>query len=158
MSAEYIKQEVKKIINDDSFEFPLNLAMSAAWIMGNFKGINLKILDTQNTSSLSDYFVIASATNQTQAKAMADVITKELGELNHHALSKEGISATSDWILLDFGDIICHVFLETSRDVYNLEALWKDAPAIEIPQDYYFSSEGGQDSGPVSDSSERTFF
>jgi ribosome-associated protein len=158
MSSEYIKQEINKIMTDDSLEFPLNIAMATAWIMGNFKGINLKVLNTQKTSSISDYFVLASATNQTQAKAMAEIISKELAAYDFEAISKEGMSVTSDWILLDFGDIICHIFLETSRDVYNLEALWKDAEAVEIPQSYYFSSEDAADKGASDDSAGRSFF
>ncbi|MFT6603537.1 MAG: ribosome-associated protein, partial [Bacteriovoracaceae bacterium] len=74
MSVEYVNTEVEKIINDKSFEFPQNLAMAAAWIMGNFKGLNLKVLDTRKRGSLADYFIMGSASNMTQAKSMADTI------------------------------------------------------------------------------------
>lgn len=140
MSGEYISKEVEKIINDKSFEFPLNLAMAAAWICGNLKGINLKVLKTTKTSSLSDYFVIASVTNTTQASAMAEDIMAQLKKHGSTIRSREGL-AGSDWILIDFGDIIVHIFLETSRDVYSLESLWKEAVPVHIPQEYYFSSD-----------------
>lgn len=145
MSGEYINKEVEKIINDKSFEFPLNLAMAAAWICGNLKGINLKVLKTAKTSSLSDYFVIASVTNTTQGSAMAEDIMAQLKKHGSTIRSREGL-AGSDWILIDFGDIIVHIFLETSRDVYSLESLWKEAIPVSIPQEYYFSSDDIQGS------------
>ena len=78
MSRDYITNEISKIIDSKEFEAPLDLAMSSAWLLGNYKGINLKILDMTKTSSLSDYFVLASASNTTQAKAMADEISYQL--------------------------------------------------------------------------------
>lgn len=153
MSNDYISKEVEKIIKDDSLEYPLNLAMAAAWICGNLKGINLKILNTKNTTSLSDYFVIASATNTTQAASMAEDVMSQLKKHGSTIRSREGLSG-SDWILIDFGDILVHIFLETSRDVYSLESLWKDAHSVEIPQEYYFSSDEAQ----VKKSDDRGFF
>jgi len=140
MSKDYIETEVDKIIQDKTLDFPKNMAMACAWILGNFKGISLKVLDLRNATSLADYFVIASATNLTQARSMADAICKQMQKHEHETLSKEGI-AGSDWILLDFGDIIVHIFQEISRDIYNLEDLWREATPIEIPQHYYFSEE-----------------
>ena len=63
MSADYVSVEVGKVYNDESLEFPLNMAMSAAWILGNKKGLNLKVFNVSGKSSLADYFVLASATN-----------------------------------------------------------------------------------------------
>lgn len=155
MSGEYVNKEIGKIIKDSSLEFPLNLAMAAAWICGNLKGINLKILNTKKTSSLSDYFVIASATNSTQAAAMAEDIMVQLKSHGCTVRSREGLSG-SDWILIDFGDIIVHIFLETARDVYSLESLWKEAIPVHIPQEYYFSSEEAENASKRPD--DRGFF
>ena len=140
MSQEFINAEVDKIVNDNGFEFPLNMAMAAAWLLGNLKGINLKVFDVSATSSLADYYVLASASNSTQANSMAGAIEKELSRNGMKFISKEGVSS-SDWILLDGGDIIVHIFQESARDVYELESVWKDAKPIQIPNDYYFSSE-----------------
>ncbi|OUR97445.1 ribosome silencing factor [Halobacteriovorax marinus] len=115
--------------------------MATAWILGNFKGINLKILDVSKTSSLTDFFVLASATNPTMAQSMADVIVKQLKDHGYEMISREGSQKGDDWILLDFGDIIVHVFLDISRNVYDLDNLWENAVEVEIPNSYYFSSE-----------------
>ncbi|EQC45857.1 iojap-like protein [Bacteriovorax sp. BSW11_IV] len=153
MSREFITKEVDKIFEDKNLSFPKNMALSAAWVLGNFKGINLKILDVSKTSSLADYYVLGSATNLTQAKSMAEEIGFQMRRRGHEVLSKEGMS-DADWILIDFGDIIVHVFLESSRDVYDLDNLWTGAPTVEIPQSYYFSS----DENPSSSSNDRGYF
>ncbi len=137
MSVEYVNAEVEKIMKDESFEFPQNLAMASAWIMGNFKGLNLKVLDTRKRGSLADYFIMGSASNMTQAKSMADTICTQLKQYNVNILSKEGFS-DAEWILLDLGDIIVHIFLDNTRTNYNLDELWADAPHVKIPNEYYF--------------------
>lgn len=140
MSTDYISKEIDKIANDTSLEFPLNLAMSSAWILGNLKGVNLKVLDTKSFSSLGDYFIVASASNVTQAQAMAEEVLNQMIRLGYQPKSTEGLRG-ADWILIDMGDILVHIFLESSRPAYDLENLWTNATAVEIPQDYYFSSD-----------------
>ncbi|MBC7712150.1 MAG: ribosome silencing factor [Rhizobacter sp.] len=152
MNRDYVNKEVTAILADKSFEAPLNVAMASAWIMGNFKGLNLKILDLRKVSGISDFFVIGSASNPTQASAMAEEISSQMRLNNIEALSKEGLKTNTDWILLDYGDIIVHVFHEPSRTVYDLEHLYKNAIHIDIPESYYFSTpederKGSNDSG-----------
>lgn len=153
MNRDYVNKEVTAIIEDKTFESPLNLAMASAWIMGNFKGLNLKVLDLRNVSGIADFFVIGSASNPTQASAMAEEISHQMRLNNIEALSKEGLKTNTDWILLDYGDIIVHVFHEPSRTVYDLEHLYKNALNVDIPESYYFSTPeserkgGGDDSG-----------
>lgn len=139
MSQEFITLEVNKIMANKKFEYPLNMAMASAWILGNLKGINLKIFDVSHTSSLADFYILASATSSTQANAMASSIQEHLKRKGMSFISKEGINK-SDWILLDGGDIIVHIFQETARNVYEIESLWKEAQPIQIPNDYYFSN------------------
>ena len=91
MSKGYIEKEVDSIIDGQKLEFPQNIAMASAWILGNLKGINLKILDVKKTSSLSDYYVLASAINTTQARAMADTISVQLKRHDVKILSREGL-------------------------------------------------------------------
>jgi len=138
MSKEYISKNVSEIFNDKELEFPLNSAMASAWILGNLKGVNLKIYDVRNISSLGDYYVMGSATNIRQAHSMTEEISTQLKKHGMKVISTEG-KADSDWILLDLGDILVHIFLEVSRGNYNLESLWDEAEAIEIPNSYYFS-------------------
>jgi len=140
MSNEFVSQEVNKIINDKDLEFPKNIAMAAAWILGNKKGINLKVLDVKGKSSLSDYFILASAQNPVQAQAMADEILTQLKSHGTKSISNEGMHGESDWILLDLGDILVHIFLEISRGIYDLDSLWAESTQVEIPQSYYFSA------------------
>lgn len=140
MSNEFISKEIEKIINDTNFPFPLNTAMAAAWILGNYKGINLKVLDMKPVSSLSDYFIFASATNSSQMKAMANEVIVQLKKYDLNPLSHEG-KHEADWVLLDLGDIIVHIFLESARENYDLDGLYKEARPVEIPQSYYFSSD-----------------
>lgn len=155
MSNEFVSVEVDKIMKQENLSFPKNMAMASAWICGNFKGLNLKVLDVHKTSSLSDYFVLASATNLTQAHAMADTILTNMRRHGYEALSKEGIR-DSDWLLLDLGDILIHIFLDSSRDVYGLDDLWASATKVEIPQEYYFSSDESEEASGAP--SGRSFF
>jgi ribosome-associated protein len=138
MSTEHIENEVKNILKEN--EFPLNLAMASSWVLGNFKATNLKVLDLTKETSLSDYFVLATATNTVQAQAMAEAIVTQLKSHGHQSYSKEGLNG-SDWILLDLGDIIVHIFVGSSRRVYDLDGLWSECPLLEIPQEYYYTDE-----------------
>ena len=84
------------------------------------QGEDIKILKIGNISSLADYFIITSASNERQVKSITDNIR-----------AKEGTSS-SNWILLDYGDYIIHVFKTEDRQFYNLERLWKGAQEITV--------------------------
>lgn len=135
----YMSDEVQKIIGDPTLPNPQNYAMATAWILGNLKGLNLKIIDVSNVSSITDYFIIGSATNIVQASSMADAVSGTLRKFGQNCRSKEG-KDQSDWVLLDFGNYIVHIFLETARYAYDLDGLWGQCPILPIPQNYYFSS------------------
>ena len=139
MSKEFIKKEIDQIINDQSTPYPQNVALACAWVLGNLKGINLKILDVKEISSLSDYFIIGSASNHKQAQAMAEEIITQLKRSGEKVISCEGLNS-SDWVLIDIGDVLVHIFLETSRESYDLDTLWANAPILKIPTSYYLSS------------------
>ncbi|MGZ3787648.1 MAG: ribosome silencing factor [Bacteriovorax sp.] len=157
MSREYVTKEVQAIYNDKQFKAPLNMAMAAAWIMGNFKGINLKVLDLRHTSGIADFFVIGSAGNPTQAAAMAEEISLQMRNLGIEALSREGLKNSTDWILLDYGDVIIHVFHEPARLVYDLDLLYKNAISVEIPESYYFSTPESERRGSGGDEGRNYF-
>ncbi len=150
MSREFIEQEVQKVWS--SYPHPLNIAMSAAWVLGNLKGQNLKVLEVKNRSTLADYYVLASSTNPIQASSMADEIGRISKKNEVPVLSVEG-RHSSDWVLIDLGIVIVHIFSENVRDVYNLDGLYHDAKIMPIPEEFYFST---PDSVP--DDEEGTFF
>jgi ribosome-associated protein len=139
---EYVQNEVKKVITNPSFEFPLNHAMATAWILANFKGDNLKIFDMRGTSALCDYSVLATAQNPTQARAMIDEVSVNLKHQGASIVSYEGYES-ADWILLDTGDIIVHVFTGPARDVYDLDLIYAKNTQVKIPEEFYFSKPAG---------------
>ena len=138
MANEYIQSEVNKVITNTSFEFPLNHAMASAWIMANYKGDNLKIFDMKKSTSMIDFAIIATAQNATQARAMMDEISFNLKEQGANIVSYEGYEG-ADWILLDTGDIMVHVFNGPARDVYDLDMVYAKNPQVRIPEEFYFA-------------------
>ena len=95
------------------------------------KGIDIKIIDIRKISVLADYLVIAGGTNKSQVQAMVDSVEEELGKDKIYTKHVEGYS-TANWILLDYSDIIVHVFNQEDRLFYDLERLWKDGNTAEI--------------------------
>lgn len=94
------------------------------------KAMDIRTIDISGVSVLADYFIIASGSNTRQIQAMADKVEEELGKAGHPAKSVEGYNEAK-WILLDFGDIIVHVFDEQNRMVYDLERIWRDGRQID---------------------------
>jgi ribosome-associated protein len=139
MSNQFVEKEITKIMNEYKEEYPKNVALACAWIIANFKGINIKIFDMSNSSSLCDYNIIASAQNTIQSKAMVDVLVPSLRHTEVEVRSVEGVDE-AEWILVDAGDVIVHLFLETSRDIFDLDMLWKNQKQIQIPEEYYFGT------------------
>ncbi|HLW55852.1 MAG TPA: ribosome silencing factor [Bacteriovoracaceae bacterium] len=135
---EYIKGEVDKIMKNEAYEFPLNHALSSAWILASFKGDNLKIFDMRKSSSLCDYTILGTAQNATQARAMADEISINLKHHNANILSYEGYEG-ADWILLDTGDIMVHIFTGAARDIYDLDMVIAKNPQVQIPEEFYYA-------------------
>ena len=134
---EYVQTEVKKVMGNDSFAFPLNHAMASAWILANFKGDNLKIFDMRKSTSLTDFAIMATAQNATQARAMIDEISHQLKDNGATIISYEGYES-ADWILLDTGDVMVHVFNNHARDVYDLDMVYAKNPQVKIPEEFYF--------------------
>ena len=93
-------------------------------------GHDIVILNIGKVSSLCDYFVIATGSSSRQVKAIADSVEDEMTKIDIEPRGKEGITSQS-WVLLDYGDIMVHIFDEENRGFYNLEKLWKDAPYVE---------------------------
>ena len=97
------------------------------------KGEDIKIIDITGVSVLADYFIIANGNSDSQVNALVDNVEEELHKAGYHLKQREG-RANSSWILLDFGDIIVHVFDKDNRLFYDLERIWKDGKNIMIDQ------------------------
>lgn len=94
-------------------------------------GIDPVVLDISKISILADFFVIASASNPNQLSAIKENLELELSKIGIHARHVEGL-ASGNWVLLDFGNIIVHLFTKDDRDYYNLERIWADAELIDL--------------------------
>lgn len=107
------------------------LAKAAYAALEDKKGENIKIIDISNVSVVADYFIIASGTNRNQVQSMVDNVQDELFKLGHEVSQIEGYQ-TGNWILMDYNDIIVHVFSAEDRLFYNLERIWRDGKDIDI--------------------------
>ncbi|HSL88796.1 MAG TPA: ribosome silencing factor [Ignavibacteriaceae bacterium] len=95
------------------------------------KGYDVKIIDLRKLATFADYFIICSADSDTQVKAIADEVDKKLRDLGIKCWHKEGFMALK-WVILDYVDVVVHIFKKDSREFYNLEKLWGDAEIIEV--------------------------
>ena len=93
------------------------------------KAVDLKVLHLQKISDFTDYFVICGGTSERQVQAIADAVQESLREHGVRPLHVEGYNR-AQWVLLDYGDLVVHVFQEEPRRHYALERLWGDAPDV----------------------------
>ena len=97
------------------------------------KGADLAILDVGDVLSIIDLFVLVSASNARQVRTIVDEVEKALAEHDgSKPISVEGL-ADASWVLLDYGDIVVHVFLDETRSYYDLDRLWGDVPRLDVP-------------------------
>lgn len=107
------------------------MALKLARCLDEKKGRDIKVLETGRLTTLADYFVLCTAASSTQVKALSDFCQKQLkdlGELPHHVEGHRG----GTWVLLDYSSVVVHLFLEETRDFYDLERLWRDAEEVEL--------------------------
>jgi len=117
------------LASDEAREKALQIAAAAA----EAKAGDLVILNLQGLTSILDYFVIGTGYSVTQLQAIMDNIQKAMRAQGHRPLHCEG-NQQSRWILMDFGDVVAHLFDEEARDYYDLEQLWADAERVEWPE------------------------
>ena len=95
------------------------------------KGFDVIIIDLKKLVTFTDYFVICSADSDTQVKAIADQVDKALSEEGIKCWHREGLKALN-WVLMDYVDVVVHIFKKEAREFYNLEKLWGDAPTEKM--------------------------
>ena len=113
--SEYTSKEITKL---------------ACEALADKKADDIKVIDISEVSSLADYFVIAGGMNRNQVQAMADNVEEELGKAGYPCKQVEGYQS-ANWILMDYGDIIVHVFDKESRLFYDIERIWRDGKIME---------------------------
>ena len=112
----------------------LALARRAGQLALSKKAFDVKILKLKDISSVCDYFVIASGDADVQIKAIADAVQDGLRDDGHKPMHREGLRE-GNWVLLDYVDVVVHIFYEPTRRFYALEKLWGDAPVEELIDD-----------------------
>ncbi len=95
------------------------------------KAVDLVVLDVRGLSSVTDYFLVCSGRSATHVRTLVDGIREDLKAAGIRPLHAEGVPE-SGWVLLDYGDVLIHVFLEETRAYYALDRLWGDAPALSV--------------------------
>ena len=111
----------------------LELAQKISTIASDSKAIDIKILDLKGITSVADFFVICSGSSDRQIKSIADRVTETLKKENVRPISTEGYEI-GQWVLVDYADVLLHVFSEEARVHYDLEGFWKNAKGLKASQ------------------------
>jgi ribosome-associated protein len=96
------------------------------------KALEPVVLDLREVTNITDYFIVTSGANTRQVQAIADEVVEQLKKQGTRAARIEGYN-TAEWVLVDYGDFILHVFEEKARRFYDLERLWRDAKRVQLP-------------------------
>jgi len=103
-------------------------------IVADKKAVDVVVLDMADASSITDYFLICSGGSERQVQAIADAINEQLKQAGITSLGVEGYRE-GHWILMDYGDVIVHIFSQGTRDFYDLEHLWTNAPRLDLSRE-----------------------
>ncbi len=106
------------------------MAVAAARAAGSKQAADIVILDVHDLIVITDFFVIATGTSDRQVKTIVEEVEKALRETGMKPLRREG-ETEAQWVLLDYVDVVVHVFSKEQREYYDLERLWRDAPRVE---------------------------
>jgi len=110
---------------------PAQMAEAAVRALDDKKAKDIKLLCTTGLTVLADYFVLCTANSTTHIKTLSDEVDKVLSEMGEPPIRREGYRS-GGWVLLDFGCVLVHIFLQETREFYNLERLWGDAEDIPV--------------------------
>lgn len=95
------------------------------------KGEDIKVIDISGISVLGDYFIITNGTSDSQVRALVENVQEKMHKAGYELKQQEG-SHSGTWVLMDYGDVIVHVFDRDNRSFYNLERIWSDGKAVEM--------------------------
>ena len=109
----------------------IELSEKIVQILDKKKADDVKLLKIRDLTILADYFVIANGTNINQVHALCDNVSEEMAKLKMLTKQTEGYTS-GNWVLMDYGDIIIHIFDKESRSYYDLERIWKDGTIVEL--------------------------
>jgi ribosome-associated protein len=134
LSREEVSIEiVPKAVPFESLDETVQLAVRC---VDEKKGIGIVVLDLREIASFTEFFVIASGANQRQVQAIADEIDEQLKkQMRTKAVRVEGYNS-AEWVLVDYGDFVVHIFDKEARDYYDLERLWRDAGRVTLPESF----------------------
>lgn len=111
-------------------EQTLEMIRIAKEALADKKGEDIKVIDISSISTIADYFVIATGTSDSQVKALIDSVDVKMEKAGYQLKQQEGQGGAA-WILMDYGDVIVHVFDKEGRSFYNLERIWRDGNVVE---------------------------
>lgn len=114
-----------------SLEEVKEMARLAINAMEDKKAEDIRVIDISQVSVLADYFIIASGSNRSQIQTLSDAVEEKLGKAGYPVKQIEGYQ-NANWVLLDFGDIIVHIFDQENRLFYDLERIWRDGRSMDI--------------------------
>lgn len=121
--------QINQTISLNTVEDIRDLAITIADVLADTPANHTRVVDIRKMSSLADFFVITSGENERQIRAITRQLTEEIASRKLRPSRTEG-DAVSGWVLVDYGDVVVHVFSDELRGFYNLEELWQDAPTI----------------------------
>ncbi len=109
------------------------MAQLAIEALEDKKAEEIRVLDISEISVIADYFIIAGGNNKNQVQTLCDNVTEKLGRAGYPENHIEGYE-TANWVLVDFGDIIVHIFDKENRTLYDLERIWRDGKTVDIEE------------------------
>ena len=110
-----------------------NMVRLAYQALDDKKGAEIQVIDISQVSVLADYFIIANGNSESQVRALVDNVEEELGKAGYDMKQREGYGS-GNWVLMDFGEIIVHVFDKENRLFYDLERIWRDGKHVDMSE------------------------
>ncbi len=112
-------------------EHAMEMVRTAYQALDEKKGIDIRVINIAEVSVLADYFIITNGNNDSQVGALVDNVEEKMAKAGFELKQREG-NRNGTWVLLDYGDVIIHVFDKENRSFYNLERIWRDGKEVEI--------------------------
>lgn len=112
-------------------EQAINMARTAYEALADKKGEDIRVIDISEISPIADYFIISNGTSSSQVDALVDNVEEKMHKAGYSFKQQEGTNSGT-WVLMDYGDIIVHIFDKENRSFYNLEHIWSDGREVEL--------------------------